>query len=295
MRNLSYFYRVDREGFPVPGSLQRFKEKPMNGRWKQLEYDNICCAPDDNEIDVFLIAGQSNAVGQAKDVPTPTITGNSILQVNNGVISPANDPVGIGSNKANIYSAWPQFGLTYTQLTNRKVAFVPAAKAGTGQQANTDTGGGNWSPTGTLYNASVVKLNSALDTLSTHGYIPTFKGIIWYQGENDAIGINNSTATQAGYIAGFQQMVANYRALYGSNMKLYMIRIGTRTTDDAGMQSIREAQEQIVAADPNTIMIYRGTVEFYARGLMSAEPYHFKTAGYNEIGRIGALEVVNSQ
>jgi hypothetical protein len=42
---LNFFYRVDSQGYPVPGSLQRFKEKPINGRWKQLDYNNICCIP----------------------------------------------------------------------------------------------------------------------------------------------------------------------------------------------------------------------------------------------------------
>jgi hypothetical protein len=43
---LNFFYRVDSQGYPVPGSLQRFKEKPINGRWQQLDYNNICCIPD---------------------------------------------------------------------------------------------------------------------------------------------------------------------------------------------------------------------------------------------------------
>lgn len=45
MKKLHFFYRVDSQGYPVPGSLQRFKEKPINGRWQQLDYDNICCTP----------------------------------------------------------------------------------------------------------------------------------------------------------------------------------------------------------------------------------------------------------
>lgn len=47
MKNLNFFYRVDKQGYPVPGSLQRFEVKPTNGRWKQLDYNNICCIPAD--------------------------------------------------------------------------------------------------------------------------------------------------------------------------------------------------------------------------------------------------------
>lgn len=41
--NLKYYYRIDVNGNPVPGSLQRFKEKPVNGKWKELGLTNVCC------------------------------------------------------------------------------------------------------------------------------------------------------------------------------------------------------------------------------------------------------------
>lgn len=289
MAKLEYFYKVTRDGLPVPGSLQRVLVKPKGSEWRQLDYE-LCCP---NEIDVFLIAGQSNAKGRATDAPSPIITGDDILQVNNNVITVANDPVGVGINQAVNYSAWPQFGITYNELTGRKVAFVPTAVSGTGQQANTDIGFGNWSTSGTLFNTSVTKLNNSLEALTTAGYIPVFKGILWIQGENDADGINNSTATQAGYITALQTMLTNYRAIYGATMNFWMVRIGTRVGfSDVGYAQIRDAQETVAATDPYTHIIYRGTVEFPARGLMN-DAYHYKVEGYNEIGRIGASEVIN--
>lgn len=293
MIKLNYFYRIDKDGFPVPGSLQRFNQKPTNGRWQQLENNNICCDISSNDIDVFLIAGQSNAAGYAKDAHSPIVSGNSILQVNNGIISVANDPIGVGPNKSSFYSAWPQFGITYNQFSGRKIAFVPTAVGGTGQQQATDYDNGNWSTTGTLFNSSVTKLNSALQTLKTSGYFPTFKGVLWLQGENDALGINDGLATQASYIADFQTMIANYRVIYGTTMPFYIIRIGTKVgADDAPYAQIRDAQETVAASSPYNTIIYRGVAEFEQRGLMQ-DSFHYKIAGYNEIGRIGASEVIN--
>ena len=258
-----------------------------------LIYTQKICCSHANEIDVFLVAGQSNAKGRATDAPSPTVTGDSILQVNDGIISVANDSVGVGIYQAVNYSAWPQFGITYNQLTGRKIAFVPSAVSGTGQQANTDIGFGNWSPSGTLFNTSLVKLDSAMSALSNANYYPIFKGILWLQGENDADGINASTATQQGYIDAFRLMMANYRNLYGSTMKFYVIRIGTRVGfSDVGYSQIRDAQELVASTTPYTKIIYRGTITFPARGLMN-DAYHYKVAGYNEIGSMGAPEVIN--
>lgn len=256
-------------------------------------YATSICRPCENEIDVFLIGGQSNAKGRATDAPSPIITGNSILQVNNGVISVANDPVGVGVNQAVNYSAWPQFGITYNQLTGRKIAFVPTAVSGTGQQASSDVGSGNWSPTGTLFNASVTKLDLSLTTLSDQRYIPIFKGVLWLQGENDADKINSAGTTQALYTTAFETMIGNYRAIYGNTMPFYIIRVGTRVgASDVGYSQIRDAQEIVASTTPYTKIIYRGTVDFPARDLM-IDAYHYKVEGYNEIGTMGAQEVIN--
>lgn len=37
-----FFYRIDGQNQPIPGTLQRFNKKPDIGRWKEVEAD-ICC------------------------------------------------------------------------------------------------------------------------------------------------------------------------------------------------------------------------------------------------------------
>jgi hypothetical protein len=38
-----FFYRIDGQGYPIPGTLQRWREKPKHGHWKELDYSNVCC------------------------------------------------------------------------------------------------------------------------------------------------------------------------------------------------------------------------------------------------------------
>lgn len=160
-------------------------------------------------INVFLIAGQSNALGQGDNLSkSPTVPHGKVLQVNSGVISDANDPVGTGSTG----SAWPAFGLAIYEATNQLVAFVPAAVGGTGQFAISGDGGSNWDTTGTLVTTAIATLNSAIGTLVNAGYNPIFRGVLWSQGEHDAAQINASTETQSNYSTALGNMVPRFRS-----------------------------------------------------------------------------------
>jgi hypothetical protein len=280
---------------PVPPAMQPL----IDSIWKQFGYKDINCCPDplNNDIDVFLIAGQSNAKGRATDVVGggPSVGTSPILQVNSGVITKANDPVGSGIYQAVIGSAWPQFGITWHELSGHRVAFVPTAISTTAQtpQAGTVYGVDNWSITGGLLASSKSMLNASITALTNAGYNPIFKGVLWIQGETDAEVINTAGITQAQYIASFRDTIASYRADYGDDMRFYIIRIGSRLGgSDVGFAQIREAQEIVADSDLNTKIIYRGTVDFPARNLMN-DTYHYKQAGYNEVGILGATSAYN--
>jgi len=40
---LTWFYKIDQHGFPIAGTLQKFKIKPKSGKWKELGLTNACC------------------------------------------------------------------------------------------------------------------------------------------------------------------------------------------------------------------------------------------------------------
>jgi hypothetical protein len=287
---------VDMPKLPVPPAMQPL----LNSIWKQFGYDRIECCEDPlapPDIDVFLVAGQSNAKGRATDVVGggPAIGDKPVLQVNSSIITKANDPIGTGVYQAQIGSAWPQFGISWQELSGHRVAFALSAISTTAQlpAAGTAYGVDNWSITGGLLASSKTILNDAMTALTDAGYNPIFKGVLWIQGETDAEVINLGTVTQAQYIASFQDTIASYRADYGEDMRFYIIRIGKRIGgSDVGFAQIREAQEIVANNDPHTKIIYYGTVDFIDRNLMN-DTYHYKQAGYNEIGVLGAAAAYN--
>ena len=248
-----------------------------------------CTQIQSNTIDVFLIAGQSNAVGYpGSSAGSPAVPAGKVLQYYNGTISDANDPVG----NAQSGSAWPAFGAAYYSATGHRIAFVPAAVGGSGQLATSDTGTGNWSQTGSLFTSSTNKLDAAMTALGGAGYTPTFKGVLWSQGENDAIKINSGTVTASGYQSGLVSMIARYRERYGSSMPFYIFQTGTSPNEsDAGYAAVRNAQAQVDTGDSLTWLVFGGAYGFAGRGLM-ADTYHYTQTGYNEMGTVGAQNVV---
>ena len=136
-------------------------------------------------IDIFLIAGQSNATGVPDDaVGSPQVPAGVVLQYYEGRISDANDPVG----NASPGSAWPAFGISYRARTGRRVMFVPASvPASSMSRAGDFFSKGHWDDSGTLFSASV---KQADDALRAAGPAARFMGVLWDQGESDGLSIN---------------------------------------------------------------------------------------------------------
>jgi hypothetical protein len=181
----------------------------------------------------------------------------------------------------------------YNKITGRNVCFVPAAVDGTLQYGG--TGATTWDTTGTLFSTSVTLANAALSALSSAGYNPIFKGVLWSQGECDAIAINAATETQAQYKSAFQTMIANYRAQFGADMPFYISRTGMDNTgSDVGYAAIRQAQEAVADGDVNTFIVFRGALDYTTLHYQVQGQYN--TMGYEmarnviatELGKMGA-------
>lgn len=276
-------------------------------------------------IDVFLVAGQSNAVGaanrQATDTPDPlpiTVPTGKVLQYKGppyfadssgslamnlqgkGSITDANDPVGTSNSN----SAWPAFGKKYYELTGHRIAFVVVAAGGTSLSPLAEIPpNGNWSPdlvsTGNRLYGAYFMVDDALLGLKNAGYQPVLKGVLWSQGENDAIYIDDHNGvgySGSDYQALLVKLIAALRARFSPTLPFYIFRTGTEVivhSDAPGYVAIRGAQDAIAQADPNTKVVFRGAISFPCRGLMSTiDGIHYRTAGYNEMGEVGAQNVV---
>ncbi len=163
--------------------------------------------------DIFVIAGQSNAVGQGlvnqTSANTNLAAGFFSLAYGWGQLT---DPVGSATNAADSVwtsgtlnaggSVWPLVATQLMALLKYPVAFVPCAKDSTG--LTYDSGSGKWLPIPashvdrtTLYGATVYRAQ-----------LVGSRAILWWQGETDA---GNAT-TQAAYFAALQSLVAAFQA-----------------------------------------------------------------------------------
>ena len=229
-------------------------------------------------VDVFLIIGDSNAVGEGSSASSPTPPSTVLQYCANGSISTATDPTCSAVNaadNANTGSMWPALGIAY----GRQIGFVLTGVDATTQASACDMGSGNWQVTsgGSLYANALAAINAGLTAYTNAGYVPIFRGIIMSLGGNDAVSINATTCTAGQYSAAYAAMAANWRAatiggVTYPNMPIYMIQTGTNLTppDNPGFPAVRSAQQAIAASDGNTLLIYTDRQSFAVRGLLNS-------------------------
>lgn len=248
-----------------------------------------------NYIDVFLIIGDSNAVGQGDSTQSPGVPPGQVLQYcSTGVISDANDPTCNAvdpAQNASTGSMWPAMGLAY----GRRVGLVLAGKSGSTQSSVGDLGFGNWDVGGSLVASSLTAVNAAMAAFTTAGYTPQFKGVVYVLGANDAYQINLSVETAGEYSAALAAMVARYRAatigsVLQTNMPFFLPLVGLAAPGsaqpnyaDSGYNQVRAAQQAFVTSDTRSFIPFANLYSFSARGLNSTNS-HFTQAGYNQLG-----------
>jgi hypothetical protein len=241
-------------------------------------------------IDVFLVAGQSNAtgVGDASQAPRPL--SGTVFNYYNGTISEF-DPV-----DPNTGSAWPSFGVTYYDLTGHKILFVLSAIGGTCQtdQCAAYSHALSWDVNGTLMQPSITALDAAMSALTAAGYTSVLKGVLWDQGEGDAEAINGGAVSPAAYQSALTATIGRYRAHYGPSLPFYIFQTGTEPGQETGYAAVRNAQMQVAASDPNTKVIFQDAVNFPSKGWMQSDNLHYTQPGYNEMGKQGAQNVVSA-
>lgn len=232
-------------------------------------------------VDVFIIAGQSNAVGQ--DIPDQSFVApqNKVLRFHNGALQ-----------GVNALGAWASFGKVYSQKTQRAIVFIPTSKGGTGSHRGSDSGNGHWGADGALFNNSINLTKNALVALNKSGYSATLKGVLWVQGENDALAIKQGLMLQNDYEIALNSLILRYRQQLGNSLPFFIFQTGTGVgQSDAEYAMIRNVQKQVAAKQYNKL-VYSGALTFPARDLMW-DIYHYKPEGYSEMGSMGAYSVVD--
>jgi len=243
------------------------------------------------EFVVFLAIGQSNMNGHGNSGLSPAIPAGRAYQYYSGALTAiTGDPVGAALSGGSI----PAFINEFYARTGMGVIIVPCAYDSSSLTAAASiTGANNWSSTGNLRAAAITALNAAKAAAVTANLMHRFGGVLFCQGETDAIGIDGSLITKANYKTEFGLLLAYFEAQLGYTagiMPVVISRTGRNSGGDTtGYSQIRAAQVEFAQTYPNVFIGFTGPLNFTARGLM-IDTLHYTQAGYNEMGK--ALGVV---
>lgn len=248
-------------------------------------------------LDYFFVGGQSNAVGwsgfpnQAPAVPVGdgleyVYSSRSFVQLDEPMQT--NDQVDKGS-------AWSAFAVEWKAQTGRQPVIHSRARSGSAQIAATPTTAGHWGVGGAFYPAAVTEIDAALEDLEARPEPFVFRGVLWDQGGQEAIAIDLGSpgVSKQAYKDGFTAMIDRFRTEYGATLPFFIFRLGReRPADNAAWGEIRDAQDEVAAADPYAHVVFSRAVEFADDVPQKmGDTYHYTQAGYNEMGTTGAQNV----
>ena len=248
----------------------------------------ICCsAAPAQKQHLFLIAGQSNAVGQgtaSESVVCSPGVAFAYLSATDSLIALA-DPFGERAGhfeRAGTGSIAPAFAQELHRLTGVGVVVVSAARGGASCHQRAELGKyGTWAQTGKLPLLDEAVANTKRAMVKTG--LP-LSGIIWLQGERDANAIADSLMTGDDYLAALTRVIHRFRQTIGSNVPVYIIQTGYQTgRTTSGSEAVRAAQLAVANGLPKTYVAYGETGEFGKRGWMK-DFVHYNQNGLNDIG-----------
>ena len=227
--------------------------------------------------DLYLIAGQSNAAGYARDaVPDAPCLGVSVLRLNGRwdlAAHPLNDGTDMIRDNLEVpipaHSPWLSFGRTLYRHTGVPVGLIPAALGGSPIHS--------WLSGGMLYeNAKSIAREAGPLT-----------GVLWYQGCSDALAYDTEN-----YGTRFRQTVTSFRRdLNLENLPFFTCQLngfadrGTRE-DDMAWAALRRAQE-LEALQKNVYMLPTAGLELY-------DQIHNNARSNMLIGRQMAMQVLGA-
>jgi hypothetical protein len=251
-------------------------------RSKNIDYKDISIYPtgEDSTIIVnkntwvFILAGQSNMAGRANIMAIDTIPNPRILTIDKtGNIIVAKEP---------IHYYEPTFagldcGLAFgNELLNHipdsiSILILPTAVGGTSIK--------QWIQNATFRNVTLFSnFKEKVIIGKSHGVI---KGILWHQGENDAL--NKETIDI--YDKQLQTLFSMFRNEIGNNrLPIIIGELGTFSDNDDGWQKINEKIKVYIKTDSNAHLI--STSDLKDKG----DKIHFDSESQRKLGKRFAEE-----
>lgn len=226
-------------------------------------------------VKVFLLAGQSNMVGQARQADLP----ENMQQPQDDVLffynykSKASGLTKLGPGSGNQFGPEITFGRTVADgMPDEKFAIIKFAVNGSNLY-------NHWKPTddnrGAFYKRFVKVVEEGLTALKEAGHTPQIVGMLWAQGEADAMAKRTTEQYQEDLIA----FIADVRQRYGNDLPFFFNSLsdGQRQIPAEQRQAIRAAQEAVAAADSKAYLIATD-------GLKQTDTVHWNAQGQIELG-----------
>ena len=240
----------------------------MNGKWKKLS-DDTDVADNRMELEVYLLAGQSNAGGTALDSEFSTFTQTD----GTGTLSDTREQILFSSNSNSDYNNTPvilnpggQHGIELSfldkidNIREKKQLLVKYYSGGSKIETwEKDAGENNWTK-------MIASVDHIISWAAENGYSLDWKGLVWFQGESDA------GDDQADHKSKLQQLITNIRTHLNKNETDYELPVcliqpdnRTATFDEYGnyvrstrvttIETVRGAQQEVADEDPRVELI----------------------------------------
>jgi hypothetical protein len=234
---------------------------------------------------LFLLAGQSNAVGQGDSLKSVVCQSNSAFEFDAAAndFIPLKDPVGKSWKLfqcAGTGSVAPAFAKRLNELSEQKIYMVTAARGGAScsmkaEMADYDT----WDTSGKLFAIAVEKTKMAEPKAGLR-----LSGIIWMQGERDANAILTGQMTGNEYQDALENLILRFRKEFGKRLPFYIIQTAYQQ-DKApeGCDAVRNAQTSVAKKMKDVFIAYDETGEFAQRKWFT-DNVHYNQEALNDIG-----------
>ena len=234
---------------------------------------------------LFLLAGQSNAVGQGDSTKSVACLHGSAFEFDAAAkeFIPLKDPAGKAWNlfqRAGTGSMAPAFAKRLNELTGQPVYMVTAARGGASchrkaGMANYDT----WDTSGNLFALAVEKTKMA----EAKAGVP-LSGIIWMQGERDANAILAGQLTALEYQSALESVINRFKEKFGKKLSFYIVQTAYQQDKaPAGCEAVRKAQVELSGKMKRVYIAYGETAEF-ARRKWFKDIVHYNQEALNDIG-----------
>lgn len=235
---------------------------------------------------LFLLAGQSNAVGQGDSLKSPVCQPNTAFEFDAAAnqFFPLKDPAGKPwklFQRAGTGSVAPSFAKRLNELTGQTVYMVTAARGGASCHRKAEMSNYNtWDTSGQLFAQAIEKTKMAEYKLGTH-----LAGIIWMQGERDANAILAGQMTGIEYEAALGRVIMRFRKEFGKKLPFFIVQTAyQQDVGPIGCDAVRKAQGNVAKKMKGVYMAYDETGEFADRKWFK-DRVHYNQAALNDIGR----------